>query len=133
AAFESLAVLPSCMVSVLRKMLEKDVEQRIQTPQELRTELKRCLDILKLAGTGGHPAPAMVTQDEAFETIGLSSTHGLRPLPQVGSVLGERYRLIEDLTPEQPGRTFHAEDLQLKRRVRVKVVQCGADAFVCVR
>jgi serine/threonine protein kinase len=35
-AFESLAVLPSCVVGVLRKMLEKDVDQRMQSPQELR-------------------------------------------------------------------------------------------------
>jgi len=132
-AFESLAVLPSCVVGVLRKMLEKDVEQRIQTPQDLRTELKRCIETLKLAGIHSAPAADTMTYDEAFESIGLSSTHGLRPPPQAGTVLGERYRLIEDLAPEQPGRTFHGEDLQQKRRVRTKLVRCDPDAFGCVR
>jgi len=132
-AFESLAVLPACVVGVLRKMLEKEVEQRIQTPQELRAELKRCMDILREAGTDAATAPATMTYDEAFETIGLSSTHGLRPAPQAGAVLGERYRLIEDLDAEEPGRTFHAEDTRQKRRVRVKIVQCNATAFTSVR
>ncbi len=132
-AFESLAVLPACVVGVLRKMLEKDVDQRIQTPQELRAELKRSIDILKAAARNASAAPATMTYDEAFETIGLSSTHGLRPPPQVGSVLGERYRLIEDLALDQPGRAFHAEDTQQKRRVRVKLVQCDAGAFACIR
>jgi serine/threonine protein kinase/formylglycine-generating enzyme required for sulfatase activity len=132
-AFESLAILPACVVEVLRKMLEKDVERRIQTPQELRAELKRCIEILKASGTQSGPIPATMTYDEAFETIGLKSTHGLRPTPQAGAVLGERYRLIEDLETDHPGCTFHAEDTQQKRRVRVKIVQCDAAAFACVR
>ncbi len=131
--FESLAVLPACVVTVLRKMLEKDVDARIQTPQDLRTQLKRCIEILKAAASRSGPAPSTMTVNEAFETIGLSSTHGLRPAPEAGTVLADRYRLIEDLAPEQPGHTFHAEDLQQKRRVRVRVVFCDEANFVCVR
>jgi serine/threonine protein kinase len=132
-SFDSLAVLPSCVVGVLRQMLEKEVEKRIQTPQDLRTELKRCIEVLKLSSTSAGSARATVSYDEAFETIGLSSTHGLQPTLQVGAVLGDRYRLLEDLATEQPGRTFHAEDTQQKRRVRVELIQCGPGAFACVR
>lgn len=130
--FEALAVLPSAVVNVLRKMLEKDVEQRIQTPQELRTELKRCIEILKTSAASDQAAATM-TFDAAFETIGLSSTAGLRPKPQVGAVLGERYRLIEDLDPSDSGRSFHAEDLTQRRRVRVKIVPCDAAGFAPVK
>jgi serine/threonine protein kinase/formylglycine-generating enzyme required for sulfatase activity len=132
-AFDSLAVLPGSVVGVLRKMLEKDVEQRIQTPQELRAELKRCLDILQVAGRTAEAAPATVSYDEAFETIGLSSTHGLRPKAQAGAVLGERYRLIEDLDPTNSGNAFHAEDIQQRQRVRVRIVNCDAGDFVRVK
>ncbi len=35
-AFDSLAILPTQVVAVLRRMLEKDKTKRIQTPWELR-------------------------------------------------------------------------------------------------
>ena len=121
--FEALAVLPAGVVAVLRRMLEKDVDRRVQTPTELRADLRRCLESLKAAQSSAAPKPAMVTYDEAFETIGLSSSHGLMERPRAGAVLAERYRLIEDLNPANPNRTFHAEDVTLKRRVRVKIVR----------
>ncbi len=128
-SFESLAVLPSGVVAVLRRMLEKDVEQRLQTPTELRADLRRCLESLKAAQRAHAPAPEMVTYDEAFATIGLSSSHGLMERPHAGALLSGRYRLIEDLNPASPGRTFHAEDVTLKRRVRVKIVRSEGEAF----
>src|SRR6478609_1845546 len=50
-AFESLAILPTQVVSVLRRMLEKDRTQRIQTAAQLRMELRRCIEILKHAAS----------------------------------------------------------------------------------
>ena len=89
--FEALAVLPAGVVAVLRRMLEKDVDRRIQTPTELRAELRRCLESLEAAQSAAAPAPETVTYDEAFETIGLSSTQGLVERPRVGALLAERY------------------------------------------
>ncbi len=133
-AFESLAVLPTPVVNVLRKMLEKDVESRIQSPQELRAELKRCIDILEDGDLLPGHEPATMSFDQASQTIGLSaSTAAPQPLPRVGSVLSSRYQLIEDLDPTNPGRTFHAEDIAHKRRVRVKIMQCNTAAFAAVR
>ena len=68
--FAALAVLPAGVVAVLRRMLEKDVDQRIQTPTELRAELRRCLESLPAAA----PAPPA---DERLETVALSSARGL--------------------------------------------------------
>ncbi|MDR3406780.1 MAG: SUMF1/EgtB/PvdO family nonheme iron enzyme [Chthoniobacter sp.] len=132
-AFESLAVLPTCVVNVLRQMLEKDVDARIQSPQELRAELKRCIDILQAAGRSPESQPATMSFDEASQTIGLTATAPPQPQPGAGSVLSSRYQLIEDLDPANPGRNFHAEDIVQKRRVRVKVVQCTTAAFAAVR
>jgi len=131
-AFESLAVLPTCVVEVLRRMLEKDVGTRIQTPLELRIELKRCIEVL-----GGEPSrvtrPATSIYDEALENVALSSSQGLEPPPRPGSILGSRYQLIEDLNPSNPGHTFHGEDTGQKRRVRIQIVRCPETAFAVIR
>ncbi|MEP6668212.1 MAG: SUMF1/EgtB/PvdO family nonheme iron enzyme [Chthoniobacter sp.] len=132
-AFESLAVLPTSVVNVLRKMLEKDVDARIQSPQELRAELKRSIEILEDASRSPENEPATMTFDEASQTIGLTATATPQPQPGAGSVLSSRYQLIEDLDPANPGRQFHAEDIEQKRRVRVKVIQCTTAAFTAVR
>jgi serine/threonine protein kinase/formylglycine-generating enzyme required for sulfatase activity len=132
-AFEELAVLPTCVVEVLRRMLEKDAESRIQSPQELRVELKRCIEILAEAGRAPDSQPATMTFDQASQTIGLTAAPAPQPQPRPGSVLNSRYQLIEDLDPTKPGRTFHAEDVTQKRRVRVKLAQCSAEAFAMVR
>ena len=48
-AFESLAILPAQVVTVLRRMLEKDKTKRIQTPAQLRMELRSCIENLARA------------------------------------------------------------------------------------
>jgi serine/threonine protein kinase/formylglycine-generating enzyme required for sulfatase activity len=117
-AFESLAILPAQVVSVLRRMLEKDREKRIQTPAQLRMELRHCIESLAA------PQAAMRSQSrihENVETIELTSAHTPSLQPGVDSLLKGRYRLIEDVNPANPGRTFHAEDILVRMRVTVRV------------
>src|SRR6201987_3175481 len=45
--FDDLAILPREVVAVLRQMLEKDRDNRIQTPAALRAELKACAEKLR--------------------------------------------------------------------------------------
>jgi serine/threonine protein kinase len=115
--FETLAILPSEVVAVLRKMLEKDREQRIQTPLELRNELKSCIERLRGPSISAQPP----TTGWNFDTIALSNTSPLSLRPEVGWQLKKRYRLLEDIDPANPARTFHAEDLVLRARVTVRV------------
>src|SRR6267378_4822214 len=103
--FEALAILPAEVVAVLRKMLEKDREQRIQTPLVLRNELKSCIERLRNLQTSAKPE----TTEWNFDTIALSNTHSAALRPEVGWILKERYRLIEDISPANPAHTFHAE------------------------
>ena len=86
-AFESLALLPTPVLNVLRRMLEKDVTARIQTPQELRTELKRCIETLENAECAVEVRPATVTFDVASGTH-VSSQAAAPPSPQVTSEEG---------------------------------------------
>jgi serine/threonine protein kinase len=74
--FESLAVLPASVVALLRKMLEKDLDRRYQTPAELRADLKACIATLKPAAP--LPQPPAPAQEQALETVALRSTSGTR-------------------------------------------------------
>ena len=115
--FEALAILPAEVVAVLRKMLEKDRENRVQTPVELRNELKACIERLRSLQTSVTPA----TTEWNFDTIALSNLHTERLRPEAGWRLKERYRLVEDVNPANPARTFYAEDLVSKTRVTVRI------------
>ena len=118
--FETLALLPSAVVALLRRMLEKDVSRRIQSPAELRVGLKRCIDDLRgTASSAGKIPPDME----------LSSSRELGSQPGVGSVLKGRYRLIEDLNASEPGAAFHAEDEKLKQRVALRILHGDSAAF----
>ena len=123
--FESLAILPAQVVDVLRRMLEKERSRRIQTPSELRTELKHCIESLAAERLAERPSAAPV---ESFETIALTSAHR-QPVvrPESGSLLKNRYRLIEDVNPANPGHTFHAEDLVTSARITVRIFMAAPD------
>src|ERR1700686_2248612 len=117
-AFETLAILPAQVVAVLRRMLEKDRAKRIQTPGELRLELRSCIANLSASQPAARPE---TKSSGTFETIELTSARapGLRPGP--GSLLKNRYRLIEDVNPTNPGHIFHAEDTLTRTRVTVRI------------
>ncbi|MBV9488167.1 MAG: SUMF1/EgtB/PvdO family nonheme iron enzyme [Verrucomicrobia bacterium] len=127
--FHSLMILPACVLSVVRRMLEKDRRKRIQTPSQLRAELRSCLEQLRASAD---VTPLLGSADPRFETITLETTRGLGPMPHAGEILNERYRLIEDLNLANPGRTFSAEDIVANVRAIVCIFQTtpGARAQV---
>jgi serine/threonine protein kinase/formylglycine-generating enzyme required for sulfatase activity len=131
-SFESLAVLPAHVVAVLKRMLEKDLTLRYQNPGEVRADLKKCIETIRNSESSARAIP-LASMAENFETVALSGTHGLTETPSVGVVLGERYRLIEDLNTANPNHTFHAEDVMQKRRVRLKIVRGDPAALVRVQ
>jgi len=122
--FESLAILPTQVVGILRGMLEKERSRRTQTPSELRTELKRCIDSL------ASERPKELQLDapaENCETIELSNANLQSMRPGPGALLKSRYRLIEDVNPANPGHTFHAEDLVSAARVTVRIFMASPE------
>jgi serine/threonine protein kinase len=116
--FESIAILPAQVVTVLRRMLEKERSKRFQTPSELRTELKRCME--SLATNRPQEMPSAAPADN-FETIALTSNPLQSVRPESGAILKNRYRLIDDVNPANPGHTFHAEDLGSTARITVRI------------
>ena len=74
--FDSLAILPGSVVSLLRGMLEKDRDKRIQTPSQLRTALRSCLEQLHTpADTTSLPSGSAGGRLET-SPLGISQTPG---------------------------------------------------------
>jgi serine/threonine protein kinase len=116
--FDDLAILPSEVVAVLRRMLEKDREKRIQTAVALRAELKACIERLRSRQA---PEQSSISGEVNFETIALNTTPGSASLPAPGELVKGRYRLIEDLDPKNPRHTFYGEDEQTGTRVGLRL------------
>jgi serine/threonine protein kinase/formylglycine-generating enzyme required for sulfatase activity len=116
--FHTLAILPGGVIAVLRGMLEKDRTKRIQTPSLLRAELRACLERLS---PPPDLAPLPGTDGDGLQTMTVDSAPAPWDKPGAGSVLKERYRLVEDRNPDNPGRAFCAEDVVSKGRVSVRL------------
>ena len=116
--FDDLAILPREVVAVLRKMLEKDRDNRIQTPAALRAELKACAEKLRRRQA---PEEISISGEVNFETIAINTAPRSVSLPAPGELVQGRYRLIEDLDPENPRHTFYAEDLRTQTRVGLRL------------
>jgi serine/threonine protein kinase/tetratricopeptide (TPR) repeat protein len=112
---DPLEKLPSCVVSLLQQMTDKDRNKRPQTPQDLQKAITACLKEIETARP--FTDPSMHGSSSAFETLDLSSASD-QPLA-TGTVLEQRYKLIEELAETPIGRSFLADDISLKRRVNV--------------
>jgi hypothetical protein len=113
-----LASLPKCVVSLLQRMMEKDPNNRPQTPQDLQKGILVCLKEIRPSSGGSAQESGELTS--AFETLDLSFTSGQPWAP--GVVLAQNYKLIEELVESPQGRKFLADDLLRKRRVSLLVV-----------
>ena len=118
---EPLTSLPRCVVSLLQRMMEKDRNNRPQTPQELQKAILACLEEIRPAS--GRSVQKTGETTSTFETLDLSSTSG-QPLA-AGMVLAQNYKLIEELGESPQGRKFLADDLRRKRRVSLLVLSSG--------
>jgi TPR repeat protein len=93
---EPLTNVPRCVVSLIQRMLEKDRNQRPQTPRDLQNAVVDCLEEIRGQSTRG------AVEEPA------------QPLSP-GALLGRNYRLIEELRERPQARHFLAEDLRRKR------------------
>jgi serine/threonine protein kinase/formylglycine-generating enzyme required for sulfatase activity len=116
--FDDLAILPREVVAVLRQMLEKDRENRIQTAAALRGALKACTEKLRSRQV---PEELSISGEGNFETIALHATPRSVSLPAPGEMVQGRYRLIEDLDPANPRHTFYGEDVSTRTRVGLRL------------
>jgi serine/threonine protein kinase len=100
-AIEPLADVPRCVVSLIQRMLEKDRNQRPQTPRDLQNAIVDCLGEIRGPSTRDGRGAA----DEPPQPL------------SPGALLAQNYRLIEELRESPQGRHFLAEDVRRKRLV----------------
>src|ERR1700731_3138433 len=115
---ERLTSLPRCVVSLLQWMMEKDRNDRPQTPQELQKAIMTCLDEIR-----GVPAAGVQNAGETAitsETVDLTFAFG-QPLA-TGATVAQTYRLGEELAETPHGRRFVADDIRNNRRVTLLVL-----------
>jgi TPR repeat protein len=100
-----LANFPGCVGRLIQRMLEKDRNQRPQTPRDLQNAIIDCL---------GEIGPTRAV-DRPTETSG-------QPLSSETLVI-QNYRLIKELRESPEGRHFLAEDLRERRLVCLLILK----------
>jgi TPR repeat protein len=105
---EPLTDVPRCVISLIQRMLEKDRNQRPQTPRDLQNAIVDCLEELRVHS----PSDTQGSLDEA-------PPQSLGP----GALLAQNYRLIEELRESPQRRHFLAEDIRGKRLVRLLILR----------
>src|ERR1700693_112533 len=90
---------PSCVVQLVRRMMEKDRANRPQTPAELRREIVHCLEAIQANATASSRSPvALQRVAEQPETLATASFSTQRPAPVGGPIiLARRYPVGRDL------------------------------------
>jgi serine/threonine protein kinase/TPR repeat protein len=116
---DPLQGLPSCVVQLVQRMMEKDRANRPQTPAELRQEIVRCIELIQANETATNGPPvALQRLAEQPETLATEAFSTERPAPADSAVvLAGRYRLGRDLGDIPQGQQFLANDLRRDRQV----------------
>jgi serine/threonine protein kinase/TPR repeat protein len=116
---QPLEGLPSCVVQLIQRMMEKDRANRPQTPTDLRQEVIRCIEILANATATNRSSGAIQRLAEQPETLATEAFSTERPAATSAAptVLARRYQLTRDLGDVSQGRRFLADDLQQDRKV----------------
>lgn len=121
--FQNLEGQNPLVVTLLRRMMAKDPADRPQTPATLRKEIEACLDAVQASAT---QAPTGTVAAESFETAVLPGPLQAEPPTLAsGSVLAERFRLIDEVTASDHGRMFCAESIEDKTPVAVLILNPG--------
>jgi serine/threonine protein kinase/TPR repeat protein len=119
---EPLEGLPSCLVDLIQRMMEKDREKRPQTPADVRQDALRCLEKIQANATlTERPGTAQKSLEQP-DTLATQAFSTAKPGSLgTGTVLAQRYRIRQDLGDIAQGRRFLAEDLKHDRIVSLVV------------
>jgi serine/threonine protein kinase len=115
--FDQLGSVPEPVIALLRRMLEKKTEDRFQTPEELQEAVEKAAAQLS-SQVGSSPeqvavrpalegVPSDQEQPPGLPTID-SPAFGGYLQPEVGMLLGNRYRLLAEEREGNGGRLFLA-------------------------
>ena len=106
--FERLASIPPPVAVLLRRLLEKDRDQRPQTPSELRQEIEKAIAQIR-AGGPADPLAAAVDPEDFATVLEDAPTRPSDTKFDVGAVVADRYRITARLGDTNTGIVFRAE------------------------
>ena len=113
--FETLQGQSASVISLLRRMMAKNPDDRPQTPVDLRREIEQCIEQIEdgdpLANTDPLQPPPLPSQPQEEESR-----------VATGALLAGRYQLIEEITASDYGRMFRAERLEDKSTAAVLIL-----------
>lgn len=122
--FEKLNV-PAPLAALLRKLLEKDPENRPQNAMELRRDIARCLVELDSPDAVASSFEPVISGDEEqnFVTLADPSMFTADDVKfEPGSLVAARYRIIAAHGDSNLGRIFQAQDQSRAEDVRIIVL-----------
>lgn len=126
--FDQLTQVPEPVISLLRRMLEKSPNDRLQTPAELQEAIE--VAATRLSAEFGAVPERIITEDMPVERVALpgeNQEEDLEPIAratlasslfdsylavQTGALLAGRYRLMSEEREGNGGRLFRATDEQ---------------------
>ncbi|MGA7392147.1 MAG: protein kinase [Terrimicrobiaceae bacterium] len=115
--FASLQGQHPTVVTLLRRMMAKNPDDRPQTPAELRREVEECIEKIE---DGAQPPKA---EPAGLPPVQPKPPDGGRLTP--GAELAGRYRLLKEITASDHGRMFRAERLDNNSAVAILVFNPG--------
>ena len=116
--FERVEHVPTPIIGLLERMLQKDAADRPQTAADLRKLTEECLE--EVAGSASTGAAAG-SANEHFAGL-LNGSSDAAGQFQLGSLVAERYRLVAALGETNAGRLFRAEEISGGREMRLLVL-----------
>ena len=116
---EPLEGSPACLVQLISRMMEKDRDNRPQTPVDLRQEAVRCIEAIQADSTSTNdPSGGIRGVAELPDTLSQEqSTADVRAGPQSTNIIARRYRFVRMIGEIPQGDRILADDLRLGRKV----------------
>ena len=118
--FERLASIPAPVAALLRRMLEKDRDQRPQTPSELRQDIEKAVAQTR-AGAPADALAAVVDPDDFATVLEDAPTRPADTKFDVGAIVAG-YRIAARLGDTNTGVVFRAERTDNGTPVRMLVL-----------
>lgn len=119
--FERLANVPAPVAAVLRRMLEKERENRPQTPSELRQEVEKAIAQIRVGGPVD-PFAAGVDPEDYATVLEDAPTKPADTAIKVGSIAAGRYNILSRLGDTNTGVVFRAQLTDNMQSVRMLVL-----------
>lgn len=124
---ERLAGQSPMVLALLERMLQKDADERYQSPADLRREIAQCLNADSVLAHTEVPRPAVISDshDTLMDTAIADEPIAPATEPAPGMTLAGRFQLMDEYPASQFGRTFRAFNKETGEKVAVLILDAS--------